>query len=87
MRGLAIELDAARLRRNPAFRTLLSACIQEARLAEKLSAYTQKRDFQRTSEPGGEAAISPSDRLRFIVQKRHGGDPQPSRQGVVASLR
>ncbi len=38
-------------------------------MAEKLSAYTQKRDFERTSEPGGEAAVSPSERLRFVVQK------------------
>jgi bifunctional non-homologous end joining protein LigD len=35
----------------------------------KLSAYQARRDFTRTSEPGGEAAAHSGPRLRFVVQK------------------
>ena len=38
-------------------------------MAETLSTYHQKRDFARTSEPSGEAAVAASDQLRFVVQK------------------
>ena len=35
----------------------------------KLKTYQEKRDFAVTSEPGGEAQVAPSERLRFVVQK------------------
>ena len=35
----------------------------------KLAQYRAKRDFGKTKEPSGEAAIAPSERLRFVVQK------------------
>ena len=35
----------------------------------KLSAYEQKRDFQKTAEPKGEDAIRPSKQPRFVVQR------------------
>src|SRR5262249_21285503 len=35
----------------------------------KLSSYRAKRDFTRTSEPSGEAAVAPSEVRRFIIQK------------------
>ena len=38
-------------------------------MAGKLSTYQAKRDFRQTREPSGEAAASPSDRLRFVVQR------------------
>ena len=38
-------------------------------MAEKLSTYRQKRDFERTAEPGAETTVAPSERLRFVVQK------------------
>ena len=38
-------------------------------MAETLSTYRHKRDFQQTAEPSGETGVSPSDRLRFVVQK------------------
>ncbi|GAU85462.1 DNA ligase D [Bosea sp. BIWAKO-01] len=36
---------------------------------EKLKAYRQKRDFKKTREPDGDAAVSKSNRLRFVIQK------------------
>lgn len=36
---------------------------------EKLEAYRRKRDFEKTREPDGEAAVATSDRLRFVIQK------------------
>lgn len=36
---------------------------------EKLSKYWSKRDFSKTGEPRGDAAIPPSDRRRFVIQK------------------
>lgn len=36
---------------------------------EKLKAYRQKRDFEKTREPDGDAAVSKSNRLRFVIQK------------------
>jgi bifunctional non-homologous end joining protein LigD len=36
---------------------------------EKLEAYRQKRDFQKTKEPDGAAAVAASNRLRFVIQK------------------
>jgi bifunctional non-homologous end joining protein LigD len=34
-----------------------------------LATYRKKRDFSKTAEPSGEAAVAPSERLRFVVQK------------------
>jgi bifunctional non-homologous end joining protein LigD len=34
-----------------------------------LSTYRKKRDFEKTSEPSGDAAVSPSKRRRFVIQK------------------
>ncbi|WP_291571636.1 DNA ligase D [Bradyrhizobium sp.] len=34
-----------------------------------LSTYRKKRDFEKTAEPSGEAAVSPSARRRFVIQK------------------
>jgi bifunctional non-homologous end joining protein LigD len=36
---------------------------------KKLSTYRKKRDFEKTSEPSGEAAVAPSKRRRFVIQK------------------
>ena len=36
---------------------------------KKLEAYRAKRDFSRTSEPSGETALDPTNRLRFVIQK------------------
>jgi len=38
-------------------------------MTSKLTAYQAKRDFTRTAEPRGEAALRPGPRLRFVVQK------------------
>ena len=35
----------------------------------KLSKYRSKRDFKKTAEPSGEAAVAPSARRRFVIQK------------------
>jgi bifunctional non-homologous end joining protein LigD len=35
----------------------------------KLATYRAKRDFAKTAEPSGEAAVAPSERLRFVIQK------------------
>ena len=37
--------------------------------SRKISTYRAKRDFGRTSEPAGSAAVARSPRLRFVVQK------------------
>src|SRR5437868_2595704 len=34
-----------------------------------LSTYRKKRDFEKTSEPSGEAPVAPSKRRRFVIQK------------------
>jgi bifunctional non-homologous end joining protein LigD len=36
---------------------------------KNLSVYRKKRDFERTAEPSGEAAVAPSKRRRFVIQK------------------
>ncbi len=36
---------------------------------KKLEAYRAKRDFTQTSEPSGESALDPANRLRFVIQK------------------
>jgi bifunctional non-homologous end joining protein LigD len=36
---------------------------------DKLSTYKQKRDFKLTQEPSGDAALTASNRRRFIIQK------------------
>ncbi|HEY5798554.1 MAG TPA: DNA ligase D [Bosea sp. (in: a-proteobacteria)] len=36
---------------------------------EKLKAYRQKRDFEKTREPDGTASVVASNRLRFVIQK------------------
>jgi bifunctional non-homologous end joining protein LigD len=38
-------------------------------MADNLSNYRAKRDFQKTSEPSGEAHVKPSNRRRFVIQK------------------
>jgi bifunctional non-homologous end joining protein LigD len=38
-------------------------------MTKKLTAYRAKRDFTRTTEPGGETQLPPGSRLRFVVQK------------------
>ncbi|QPF93213.1 DNA ligase D [Bradyrhizobium commune] len=38
-------------------------------MLRKLSTYRQKRDFERTPEPSGEAAVAPSKLRRFVIQK------------------
>jgi bifunctional non-homologous end joining protein LigD len=35
----------------------------------KLSTYRQKRDFEQTPEPSGEAAVAPSKQRHFVIQK------------------
>src|SRR5258707_11375302 len=34
-----------------------------------LSTYRKKRDFEKTAEPSGDAAVAPSKRRRFVIQK------------------
>ena len=36
---------------------------------QKLATYRSKRDFTKTSEPSGQLAVAPSDRMRFVIQK------------------
>jgi bifunctional non-homologous end joining protein LigD len=36
---------------------------------KKLSTYRNKRDFEKTAEPSGEARVAPSKRRRFVIQK------------------
>ena len=36
---------------------------------DKLSNYKAKRDFEQTQEPSGQAAVKPSNRRRFVIQK------------------
>ena len=43
--------------------------IPEGVLVKKLSAYQSKRNFGVTAEPSGEAAVRPTDRLRFVIQR------------------
>jgi bifunctional non-homologous end joining protein LigD len=38
-------------------------------MAEKLSTYRAKRNFEVTAEPSGADATAPSERLRFVIQK------------------
>src|SRR3978361_1582292 len=39
-------------------------------MADKhLTVYRKKRDFEKTAEPSGEAAVAPSKRRRFVIQK------------------
>ncbi len=38
-------------------------------MLRKLSTYRQKRDFEKTPEPSGEAAVAPSKQRRFVIQK------------------
>src|SRR5215468_6427267 len=35
----------------------------------KLATYRSKRDFTKTTEPSGQLAVAPSDRMRFVIQK------------------
>ncbi|MBD0416852.1 DNA ligase D [Oryzicola mucosus] len=37
--------------------------------SDKLSTYKQKRDFQKTQEPSGQAKLKSSNRRRFVIQK------------------
>ncbi len=37
--------------------------------SDKLSTYRQKRDFQKTQEPSGQATLKTSNRRRFVIQK------------------
>ncbi len=36
---------------------------------QKLSTYRAKRDFKKTAEPSGRAAVAPSHALRYVIQK------------------
>ena len=36
---------------------------------KRLSTYRQKRDFEKTAEPSGEARVAPSRQRRFVIQK------------------
>jgi bifunctional non-homologous end joining protein LigD len=36
---------------------------------KSLSTYRKKRDFKKTMEPSGEAAVAPSNQRRFVIQK------------------
>jgi bifunctional non-homologous end joining protein LigD len=36
---------------------------------KNLSTYRKRRDFEKTAEPSGEAAVAPSKRWRFVIQK------------------
>ena len=36
---------------------------------KNLSTYRKKRDFEKTAEPSGEAAVAPSKQRRFVIQK------------------
>ncbi len=36
---------------------------------KSLATYRKKRDFEKTAEPSGEAAVAPSKRRRFVIQK------------------
>lgn len=38
-------------------------------MLRKLSTYRQKRDFEKTPEPSGEAGVAPSRQRRFVIQK------------------
>lgn len=38
-------------------------------MAGKLQSYRAKRDFEKTREPGDDAPVASSDRLRFVIQK------------------
>ena len=38
-------------------------------MARSLTSYKAKRDFERTAEPSGEGAVSPTEKLRFVIQK------------------
>lgn len=40
-----------------------------AMASDKLSTYKQKRDFQKTQEPSGQAKLKASNRGRFVIQK------------------
>jgi bifunctional non-homologous end joining protein LigD len=42
-----------------------------AMTANRLSAYQAKRDFDQTTEPRGDAAAVPGERLRFVIQKHN----------------
>jgi hypothetical protein len=57
--------------------------------ADKLSTYKKKRDFKQTQEPSGAAAVKPSNRLRFIIQKHDATrlhyDLRPELDGVFKS--
>ena len=45
--------------------------IEPLSMADTLSKYRAKRDFQKTSEPSGEVHVKPSTRLRFVIQKHN----------------
>ena len=42
---------------------------EDANGDDKLSNYKAKRDFEQTQEPSGQAAVEPSNRRRFVIQK------------------
>ena len=56
---------------------------------KKLDEYERKRDFERTPEPGGDAAGEAGDRPRFVVQEHHATrlhwDLRLEHEGALAS--
>jgi bifunctional non-homologous end joining protein LigD len=40
-----------------------------AMATRKLATYRSKRNFSKTTEPSGQVAVAPSERLRFVIQK------------------
>lgn len=38
-------------------------------MADTLSTYRSKRDFEKTLEPSGAGSIKPTNRFRFVIQK------------------
>jgi len=54
----------------PCHRQAAAPVLREFTVSSKtLTTYRKKRDFDKTSEPRGDAAVAPSKRRRFVIQK------------------